>query len=123
MSMIWIILLTLVAEAGGHCVSPAPEPARSASDATVRPQQGAAPSRSLSVARRSWHRACPGYWTLAGLEEFDTEEVDETWMVHLDAIASVPGSWLCLAWSRSRSAPRASAGIARPPQSSFPLRC
>ena len=122
MSMAWIIILTLVAEAGGHGAPSAPEPARSASDATVRPR-GSAPSRSLSVARKTWHRTCPGYSILASLEEFDTEEVDETWMVHLDAIASVPGSWLCLAWSRSRSAPRPSAGITSLPQSSIPLRC
>jgi hypothetical protein len=122
MNMAWTILLALVVEAGGHHVPPPLDHARPASDATVL-ARGPAPSRSLSIARRSWHRACSGYRTLAGSEEFDTEEVDETWMVHLDAIASVPGSWLDLAWSRSRSSAKPSPGLAPSPPPHVPLRC
>jgi hypothetical protein len=122
MSMAWTILLALVTGTGGYPPNPALDRAWSAGDRTVR-AQGPGQSRSLAFAKKTWHRACSGCWASDGLEEFDTEEVDETWMVHLDAIASVPGSWLFEAWSRSVSRPKDNDGISFPPHSHFPLRC
>jgi hypothetical protein len=118
MSMAWMILLAMVAEAGGHHVHPPSDHARPAGDPTIR-AQGPGPSRSLSVARK----ACPGHWSFPVLEEFDTEEVDEAWMVHLDAVATVPGRQFGPAWSPSSSRPMASEESSLPPQSYFPLRC
>ena len=123
MSMGWTIFLALVAGTGGQSMPPALGHARPAPDRTTR-ALGPSPSRSLSVARKCWHRSpCPGHWSLAGLEEFDTEEVDETWMVHLDAVASVPACWDGLAWSLPGSPSRSLDAIAPPPGSYFPLRC
>jgi len=122
MSMAWTIVLALVAGSGGHHPPPALDQARPASERTIRPQ-ASSPSHSLSVTRRSWHRVCSGCWSLANLEEIDTEEVDETWMVHLDVVASVPASWLRVAWSRAVSMPKVFDDSSLPPLSSFPLRC
>jgi hypothetical protein len=124
MSMAWMILFAMVAEAGGHHrVTPAPDHARPAIAPASR-LLGPNPSRSLSAARKCWRRAGSGYRWLADLEEFDTEEVDETWMVHLDLVATVPGACPGPRWSGSASGPLAFEGSSLPPPSSyFPLRC
>jgi len=62
-------------------------------------------------------------WTIGGLDEFETEEVDETWMVHLDAVSSIPGSCLELTWLPEPSRPIGSGDPSLPPPSYFPLRC
>jgi hypothetical protein len=121
MSMACTILLALVAGTGGHPVNPALDRARPAGERAIR-AQGPCPSRSLSIARKSWHRAGSRFCS-TDLEEFDTEETDESWIVDLDAMASVPNSWLCMAWLRAESRPRVLDGIVRPPSSHFPLRC
>ena len=123
MSLAFSIFLAMVAGIDGACLPPTPDHARPAVDRSGR-ADGPVPSRSFSAARKCWHRAvCPGLWSLGGPEEFDSEEVDESWIVHLDAVASVPGSWLRRAWSRSKSTAKADPSSPPPADSYFPLRC
>ena len=123
MSMVWIFILALVAGPDGHSTHPAGESRRPALNSMVRAHSPEQPSRSLSIARRSWHRASSAPWSLTGLDEFDTEELDETWMVQLDALASFPASWLCFSSSRSRSERTSADGFPPPVLGKFPLRC
>ncbi len=123
MSLVCSIFLAMVAGIDGACWPSTPDQTRLAIDRAGR-ADGPRPSRSLSASRKCWHRT-PGLslWAFDGPSEFDSEESDESWIVHLDAVASVPGSWLRLAWSRSKSTVKS--GRASPPSadSYFPLRC
>ena len=122
MNLVWTIFLALVASPEGHPVPPGRAVAPGASAWSSRPVETSA-MRPRTFTRRSWHRPAPWDGSLGSLEEFDTEEVDETWLVQLDVLATVPGSWLGLAWSRSRSESSPATRIESPPMIPFPLRC
>lgn len=120
--MVWAILFAMTAEAGGHRVHPGPDRSLSIVDPATNNHAPAA-SRTLSVGRKSWHRSSRGCLTLNCPEEFDTEEVDETWMLQLDAIASLPGTCPGPCWVRSDAEPRCVEDFPTPLPSYFPLRC
>src|SRR5947209_7985358 len=122
MSMLWIATLALIAGPGGHSGPGVGDPVRPGAGSVVRGHDPG-PSRPPSIARRVGHRPCSTPRTSQGLDEFDIEESDETWMVHLDVLASVPASWLD--WSRPRSLDeiRTGDGLAPPDRGPFPLRC
>jgi hypothetical protein len=121
MSMVWVAILTLVAGSGEPSASKAREVGYPAAVSSVRAKFAGA-SRSLSLARKLDHRRNSSPWSY-GLDEFETEEVDETWMVHLDAMASVPRAWLSWARPRSSAEPLLIPCLDPPSLLSIPLRC
>jgi hypothetical protein len=122
MSMVWITILALVATPG--------EPSCRLDRAAVRLAAASAdmrvnpvPSCSLSVGRTVGRRHGPAPWTTNGLDEFDTEELDETWIVDLDLMASMPVDWLVWDLPRTLPEPYWIASVDPPSLSYFPLRC
>ena len=123
MMMAWTILsLALTSEAPRPGLHPARPCVVASAGPAARPDLPRA-SRSLSASRKTWHRACPGSSAWGVFEEFDTEEVDESWMGHLDAVATVPSSWLGTGWTRRRPGLLEVEDVGMAAPSRFPLRC
>ena len=93
MSMAWLILFALATENAGRTAPSGLACARPGREVTASAPFADA-SRSHSMVKKAHHRASGRPLAWNEVEPFDTEEVDETWMVHLDVVATVPGSWL-----------------------------
>jgi hypothetical protein len=122
MNRIWIAILALVAGPDG----------RSAVEGRVDPRPSIVgrscpvdrlPTRSIAPSRRAHRTPFSSPWTVAGIDEFDTEEFDETWFLQLDAAGLCAADWS--AWGPPRSTPSfdRSAGLGQPSRPGFPLRC
>ncbi len=102
MNMVWVTILTLVV---GSPAGPAVGRTTSTGCLAVESRdrvQPPVPVCSRSLARRVDGRPSVPPWSSPLIEEFDTREVDETWIVHLDAVTSIPIAWL--SWARPISA-------------------
>ena len=87
MSMVPTLLLALIGWTGGpECPRVAHAPA-GAAVLMASPAARTAGSPRISLARRSWHRQTLGFWLVDVLPECEAEEVDEPWLVDLDAVS------------------------------------
>ena len=124
MSMVCLFLFAMATEAGGRPALTVADNARPASASMLRADD-AVPSRLPTLAKKARHRTGSRFaaWSDADDLDVDTEEVDETWMSHLDIMATFPVSWLGLKWWRLKSSLAPDSWIGLAPLSSFPLRC
>lgn len=122
MNLVWTLLLALVAGNQDVTTRPAPK-ATMVPAAPLVKAQATAEGRSFSLARRSWRRPGSCSCFLAGPDDLDTEEVDESWMVHLDAVANLPGAWPFSSWTRLRSDLTRNVDPAPLSCLAIPLRC
>ena len=121
MNMVWVAILVLFAGIDGRPALKVREVGRPAEGLAVRVDP--VPSRSPSVARRVERRPCSAPWSSHGLDEYDTEEEDDSWVVHLDALASVPIAWCDWARPESSAEARPLEAFDPPSLARFPLRC
>lgn len=122
MSMAWAVILTLFAGSGGQTASQVRDHGCLAVVVSAR-SSDLELTRSPFVARKFDHRPSSNPWSSPEFDEFDTEEVDESWMVHLDILATVPVAWHH--WDLPCSAAEQSfLGLTEHPTAEFiPLRC
>lgn len=123
MTMVCLAILALLAGPGDR--SPARHEAGPGPSAPIaRRSAPATPSPSKAVGRRPCRGRdgvpSPGVCS----EDCDTEEgVDETWLLHLDALGAEPVARLDWARPRSEDGPDRPGQPDAPALSPFPLRC
>jgi hypothetical protein len=124
MSMVFLFLIAMATEAGGHHAPTVADHAHPQVGSVIR-ADNAVPSRLLTLAKKAKHRCNSRFaaWSDENDVDVDTEEVDETWMSHLDIVATIPASWLGLRWCRLKSSPSPTSWIGLASSSPFPLRC
>jgi hypothetical protein len=122
MSMVWFAILALIAGFDGHSCRSDRESARLVSAQSDK-GLNTGPSCSLSNGRGMVQRRCLAPWSACGVDEFDTEEQDETWMVHLDLLAAFPVDWLIWARIPTRSEPERIESLDPSFPAYSPLRC
>jgi len=122
MNLVWVAILALGAGPDGR---PAVAARGDHRPAAVHPAPADPPriARSIAGPRRAGRRpfACP--WTISGPDESDTEEVDETWVLHLDAAGSTDLAWPGWGPPRDGFGAVRIAAPARCRLRHFPLRC
>jgi len=122
MSTVWILFLILG-------VGPV-EPSNPAAPGCLR-LGVEAPTRTMisadsfchSIGRSFDHRRRAAPWVWEGSEEFDTEEPDETWIVHLDLVTSLPVAWLMAEPPMPLPEVRRLDRLGMISASQYPLRC
>src|SRR4051812_6333635 len=102
MSMIWIAILALVAGPDGRSAVGRPAEPRPSIVGGLRPVERAL-VQSITHPRRAHRSPCSSPWAVSGIDEFDTEEVDETWFLQLDVAGWFAADWS--AWGPPRSTP------------------
>ncbi len=122
MNMVWVAILALGAGPDGR---PAVAARGDHRPAAVHPAPADPPriARSIAGPRRAGRRpfACP--WTISGPDEYDTEEVDETWVLHLDAAEPAGPGRPARGSPRVGTNPFKAAAFDRARTRHFPLRC
>ena len=122
MNMVWFAILALVAGLDGRSAREHREVGRPA-DGLVAHVGEPAPSRSLSAPRHVDPRPRSSPWSTPILGEYDTEEQDESWVVQLDVLASVPIAWLTWDLPGRSAVDGPIEGRDPLPPRLFPLRC
>jgi hypothetical protein len=122
MNMIWIAILALVAGPDGHSAVEGRVDPRPSIVGGSRPIERS-PTRSIASSRRAHRSPFKSPWAISGIDEFDTEEVDETWILQLDAAGLCAADWSAWGLPRSTLSLDQSASLERAFRLSFPLRC
>jgi hypothetical protein len=120
--MIWIAILALVAGPDGCTAVEGrfdPRPSLVGGSHSIEKK----PARSIAPARRAHRSPFSSPWTVSGLDEFDTEEVDETWFLHLDATRVAVADRSGWGLPRSTLGFDHLASLDRSSRLGFPLRC
>lgn len=126
MSTVWVAILVFVSGSAGLDGLVNREAGRPTVVSVVGRSDAEVP-RCVSIGRSDGRNLGPRHhstpWSAGALEEFDTEDLDETWMIYLDLLATLPLTWL--AWNRreTRLISTLSDETGSPFPTSHPLRC
>jgi hypothetical protein len=122
MNLIWIAILALPGGPDGRsAVEGRADPRPSIVEGSRSTDRF--PARSIALPRRAHRSPFSSPWTISGIEEFGTEEVDETWFLQLEAAGLSASDWSAWGLPRSTLGVDPSAGLDQPSRLKFPLRC